>query len=91
MAQGSGLLHTARATRAVAAPQRPGACGRLGAGHTPGSGPPRCVGMVGVATGSYSSAQLAELAGPAGEGKWEPVILEEGIADPGFLAACGVV
>eukprot|EP00908_Phaeocystis_cordata_P000987 Transcript_11066.p1 GENE.Transcript_11066~~Transcript_11066.p1 ORF type:complete len:399 (+),score=127.75 Transcript_11066:176-1198(+) len=50
-----------------------------------------CVGMVGVATGSYSSAQLAELAGPAVEGKWEPVILEEGIADPGFLAACGVV
>ena len=47
--------------------------------------------MVGVATGSYSSAQLAELAGPAVEGKWEPVILEEGIADPGFLAACGVV
>jgi len=49
------------------------------------------VGMVGVATGSYSADLLRELAGTPVPGVWEPVILENGMADPDqFLAACGV-
>ena len=48
------------------------------------------VGCVGVATGSYSAAELRELAGAPRPGRWEPVILEDGMADPAFLAACGV-
>jgi len=49
-----------------------------------------CVGMVGCATGSYSAEQLTELAGAAVPGSWEPVVLEKGMGDAGFLAACGV-
>ena len=49
-----------------------------------------CVGMVGVATGSYSARQLEELAGQPIRGRWEPVILEKGMADPSFLSACGI-
>jgi len=49
-----------------------------------------CVGMVGCATGSYSAAQLRELAGVAVPGRWEPVVLERGMGDAGFLAACGI-
>ena len=49
-----------------------------------------CVGFVGCATGSYSAAQLRELAGAAVPGSWEPVVLERGLGDAGFLAACGV-
>mmetsp|Transcript_11575 Transcript_11575/g.13625 ORF Transcript_11575/g.13625 Transcript_11575/m.13625 type:complete len:334 (+) Transcript_11575:43-1044(+) len=49
-----------------------------------------CVGMVGVATGSYSVEQLEELAGQTVSGRWEPVILEKGMADPNFLSACGI-
>ena len=50
-----------------------------------------CVGMVAVATGSYSAAELRELAGAAVPGRWEPVVLEDGIADSQFLKACGVI
>lgn len=49
-----------------------------------------CVGMVAVATGSYSAEELTALAGEPIPGKWEPVVLEEGINDPDFLLACGV-
>jgi len=49
-----------------------------------------CVGMVGVATGSYSAGQLEELAGQPCSGRWEPIILEKGMADPKFLSACGI-
>ena len=49
-----------------------------------------CVGMVAVVTGSYSANELKELAGPPIPGKWEPVILEKGMADENFLAACGL-
>ena len=49
-----------------------------------------CVGMVAVATGSYSAMELHELAGNPIPGKWEPIILEDGIADPSFLSACGL-
>ena len=55
---------------------------RLGAGTV--------VGCVGVATGSYSAAMLTELCGPARPGVWEPVVLEEGLADARFVEACGV-
>jgi hypothetical protein len=50
-----------------------------------------CVGMVAVATGSYSADELREMAGDVIPGKWEPVILEKGMADPKFLSACGVI
>lgn len=49
-----------------------------------------CVGMVAVATGSYPAEQLRELAGPPVPGRWEPVVLEKGMSDPNFLAACGL-
>ena len=49
------------------------------------------VGCVGVATGSYSAAELRALCGEARAGSWEPVTLERGIADfEGFLAGCGL-
>ncbi|KAL3933017.1 MAG: hypothetical protein SGBAC_010579 [Bacillariaceae sp.] len=49
-----------------------------------------CVGMVAVATGSYSAEELKELAGESIPGKWEPVVLEDGMNDPNFFTACGV-
>ncbi|CAB9505256.1 haloacid dehalogenase-like hydrolase [Seminavis robusta] len=49
-----------------------------------------CVGMVAVATGSYSAEQLREAAGEPIPGRWEPVVLEQGMADPRFLEACGI-
>jgi phosphoglycolate phosphatase-like HAD superfamily hydrolase len=49
-----------------------------------------CVGMVAVATGSYHADELRELAGEPIPGQWEPVILDDGMADPHFLAACGL-
>jgi phosphoglycolate phosphatase-like HAD superfamily hydrolase len=48
-----------------------------------------CVGCVGVATGSYSAQELKQLAGDPVPGKWEPVILEDGLAFFSFLNACG--
>jgi phosphoglycolate phosphatase-like HAD superfamily hydrolase len=53
-------------------------------------GPGVSVGCVGVATGSYSAERLQALAGEAVPG-WDPVILAEGLADPGFIEACGIV
>ena len=52
------------------------------------SGDDLCVGMVAVATGSYTAAELQELVGETIEGSWEPVVLEEGMNDPRFLDAC---
>ncbi|KAG7371282.1 haloacid dehalogenase-like hydrolase [Nitzschia inconspicua] len=49
-----------------------------------------CVGMVAVATGSYPADLLQELAGSPIPGKWEPVVLEQGMGDPMFLKACGL-
>lgn len=49
-----------------------------------------CVGSVAVATGSYSAQELTELAGKPIPGRWEPVILEDGMADPNFIEACGI-
>ena len=49
-----------------------------------------CVGMVATATGSYSAQELRKLAGEPKPGKWECVVLEDGIADPGFVQALGV-
>lgn len=53
--------------------------------------PSLCVGMVAVATGSYSAQELRELAGESIPGQWEPVVLEDGMNDPSFLEACGIV
>ena len=51
-----------------------------------------CVGMVAVATGSYSAAELQELMGDPVKGIWEPVVVEDGMADTElFLRACGVL
>jgi phosphoglycolate phosphatase-like HAD superfamily hydrolase len=49
-----------------------------------------CVGVVAVATGSYSAEQLRQAAGEPVPGRWEPVILEKGMADVNFLQACGL-
>ena len=47
------------------------------------------VGMVGVATGSYSVDQLTEVAGETIPGIWEPIILKEGMKDPmQFINSC---
>ena len=46
--------------------------------------------MVAVATGNYSADKLRLLAGEAGPGRWEPVILEDRMTDPDFLKACGL-
>ena len=48
------------------------------------------VGCVAVATGSYSTQELKDLAGEPIPGKWEPVILQDGMADPNFIQACGI-
>ena len=48
------------------------------------------VGCVAVATGSYSAAELRSLCGEPVPGRWEPVVLESGLADPTFLSACGL-
>mmetsp|Transcript_29495 Transcript_29495/g.43113 ORF Transcript_29495/g.43113 Transcript_29495/m.43113 type:complete len:155 (-) Transcript_29495:457-921(-) len=48
------------------------------------------VSIVGVATGKYSAEELKGLAGETEPGRWEPKILVDGIADPGFLQACGL-
>mmetsp|Transcript_20078 Transcript_20078/g.29794 ORF Transcript_20078/g.29794 Transcript_20078/m.29794 type:complete len:319 (-) Transcript_20078:348-1304(-) len=50
-----------------------------------------CVGMVAVATGKYTAEELRQLAGEPELGSWEPVILEQGMADPNFLRSCGVI
>lgn len=50
-----------------------------------------CVGLVAVATGSYGAEELRSLIGERVPGRWEPVVLEEGMADPEFLKHCGVL
>jgi phosphoglycolate phosphatase-like HAD superfamily hydrolase len=52
--------------------------------------PDLCVGMVAVATGSYTGKELRELAGDSLAGRWEPVVLEDGMADESFISACGL-
>jgi phosphoglycolate phosphatase-like HAD superfamily hydrolase len=55
------------------------------------SHPEYCVGMVAVATGSYSAEELHDLCGTPVRGQWEPVVLKEGMKDPiAFLQACGI-
>ena len=77
------VVHVGDAPADVLAARACAERGLLGAGV--------CVGMVGCATGSYTVAQLRELAGAAVPGSWEPVVLEKGMGDAGFLAACGIV
>ena len=76
------VVHVGDAPADVLAARACAERGLLGAGV--------CVGMVGCATGSYTAAQLRQLAGSAVPGSWEPVVLEKGMGDPGFLAACGI-
>eukprot|EP01034_Spumella_vulgaris_P039631 gene39631-48973_t len=45
------------------------------------------VGCVGVATGKHTAEHLRECAGPALPGRWEPVVLEDGLNDPFFIEA----
>jgi phosphoglycolate phosphatase-like HAD superfamily hydrolase len=47
--------------------------------------------MIATATGSYSAAELQELAGANVPDQWECVVLEDGIADARFISlACGL-
>jgi len=50
-----------------------------------------CVGLVAVATGSYDFAELESLIGDPLPGRWEPVVLKDGMNDPDFLKHCGVL
>jgi len=43
------------------------------------------VSCIAVATGKYSSKELSQLVGDFQKGRWEPVILDNGIADPSFI------
>ena len=49
------------------------------------------VGCVAVATGKFSSSALNEFVGVTEKGKWEPVVLEHGLADPEFIKSCGII
>lgn len=49
------------------------------------------VGCVGVATGKYSTEELQKLIGETQPGKWEPVVLKDGLNDPNFIKSCGIV
>jgi hypothetical protein len=49
------------------------------------------VGCVGVATGKFSADELQSLVGQPLKGRWEPVVLSDGINDPSFLKCCGLV
>jgi len=53
-------------------------------------GPCVTVGCIGVATGSYSADTLKAFAGEPIKGLYEPVVLEDGIADPSFISSCGL-
>eukprot|EP01041_Mallomonas_annulata_P007208 gene7208-14700_t len=48
------------------------------------------VGCIGVATGKYSASHLRSLSGETIPGIWEPVILEQGLADPDFIRHCNI-
>jgi phosphoglycolate phosphatase-like HAD superfamily hydrolase len=45
------------------------------------------VGLIAVATGKFSSTELKALCGEPSN-SWDPVVLEKGIADPGFITHC---
>lgn len=45
---------------------------------------------IGVATGSYSAQLLTDLAGDHVPNKWEPFILEKGLADERFIDYCRI-
>lgn len=49
------------------------------------------VSCIGVATGSYSANILDTFIGETIIGSYEPIILENGIADPNFINACGII
>ena len=49
------------------------------------------VGLVAVATGRYDADELRKLAGPPVAGTWEPIVLDQGMADPrAFLDSVGI-
>jgi phosphoglycolate phosphatase-like HAD superfamily hydrolase len=48
------------------------------------------VGCIGVATGKFSSDELQSHAGSSTE-RWDPVILEKGIADPRFISSLRII
>lgn len=49
------------------------------------------VSCVGVATGCYSADELKLHAGDSIAGRWEPIVLEDGVADENFVKACGLI
>lgn len=48
------------------------------------------VSCIAVATGRFSSEHLSSLFGDSLPGKWEPVVLAKGLADPSFIDACKI-
>lgn len=48
------------------------------------------VSCIAVATGKFSADHLSSLFGECVPGKWEPVVLENGLADPSFITACKI-
>lgn len=48
------------------------------------------VSCIAVATGKFSADHLSSLFGDFQAGKWEPYVLERGIADPSFISLCGI-
>lgn len=48
-------------------------------------------GCIGVATGKYTVDELTSLMGEKVEGKWEPVVLKDGLNDPKFVEYCRIV
>ena len=48
------------------------------------------VSCIAVATGSFSADHLSSLFGEIVPGKWEPFVLEKGLADPSFIHLCNI-
>jgi hypothetical protein len=48
------------------------------------------VSCIAVATGRFSAEHLSSLFGDSQHGKWEPMVLEKGLADPSFIDACKI-
>ena len=76
----SRLVHVGDAPADVLAAK---ACALGGVVH--GDGAPAVVACIGVGTGKYAPEDLADLAGAAVPGAWEPAVLPDGLNDAAFL------
>ena len=48
------------------------------------------VSCIAVATGSFSADHLTSLFGNTVPGKWEPFVLQDGLADTSFIHLCNI-